>query len=108
MVMTSMPGPAQQRVGVGVAVVGEHHAGLDGDEVVAAVPLLALRVVVGAAGLHHPQLVKPERAGDHFDERLVRLHDLHAGVGVAGMQHERLHGVDDVGIDASPRRGRRR
>src|SRR5882757_2380388 len=46
--------PAQQRVGVGVAVVGEHHAGFDGDEVVAAVPLLALRVVGGATGLDHP------------------------------------------------------
>ena len=33
---------AQQRVGVGVAVVGEHDAGLDRDRVVAAVPLLAL------------------------------------------------------------------
>ena len=31
---------AQQRIGVGVAVVGEHHTRFDGDEVVAAVPLL--------------------------------------------------------------------
>ena len=33
--------PAQQRVGVRVAVVGDHDEGFDGDEVVAAVPLLA-------------------------------------------------------------------
>src|SRR6185369_12309751 len=32
--------PAQQRVRVGVAVIGEHHTRFDGDEVVAAVPLL--------------------------------------------------------------------
>src|SRR6478736_5075346 len=65
--------PTQQRVGVGVAVIGEHHPGFDGDEVVAAVPLLALRVVRGAAGLDDPQLAQSEPGGHHFDERLVRL-----------------------------------
>src|SRR3954468_13013350 len=35
-------GLAQQRVGVGVAVVGEHDPGFHGDQVVAAVPLAAL------------------------------------------------------------------
>src|SRR5215468_3334550 len=34
------PGLAQQGIGAGVAVVGDHHAGCQGDEVVAAVPLL--------------------------------------------------------------------
>src|SRR4051794_35664190 len=34
------PGLTQQGVGVGVAVVSEHHTGLHGDEVVTAVPLL--------------------------------------------------------------------
>src|SRR4051794_10718989 len=47
--------PAQQCVGVGVAVVGEHHSRFDSDEVVAAVPLLAFGVVGGAAGFDHPQ-----------------------------------------------------
>src|SRR5674536_153771 len=34
---------AQQRIGLGVAVVGEDHPGLERDGVVATVPLLALR-----------------------------------------------------------------
>ena len=37
-------GLAQQRVGVGVAVVGDDDAGLERDDVVAVVPLLALRL----------------------------------------------------------------
>src|SRR6478672_454093 len=47
-------GLAEQRIGVRVAVVGEHHTRLDGHQVVAAVPLLPLGVVGGAAGLDHP------------------------------------------------------
>src|SRR4029079_17225426 len=49
------PGPAQQRIGMGVAVVGEDDSRFDGDEVVATVPLLTLVVVLGSARLHHPQ-----------------------------------------------------
>src|SRR5574337_1409743 len=45
------PGLAQQRVGVGVAVVGDDHAGLERDHVVAVVPLFALRLPGVAAGL---------------------------------------------------------
>ena len=55
-------GLAQQRVGDGVAVVGEDDARLDRDGVVAAVPLLALGGVDVAAGLDDPQLGEPERA----------------------------------------------
>ena len=47
---------AQQRVGVGVAVVGEHHARRGADEVGAAVPLGALAHVGVAAGLDDAQL----------------------------------------------------
>ena len=36
------PGLSQKRVGVDVAVVGDDHAGLERDDVVAVVPLLAL------------------------------------------------------------------
>src|SRR3954452_3797026 len=60
-------GAAQQRVGVGVAVVGEHHPRFYGNQVVAAVPLLTFRVVGGATGLHDPYLPKPKAGGHHFD-----------------------------------------
>ena len=84
---------------MGVAVVGEHHPGLDGDEVVAAVPLLAFRVVGGATGLHHLELAQSQPGGHHLDEGLVRLDDLHTDVVVTGVQGEGLHRVDDVRID---------
>ena len=92
-------GLAQQRVGVGVAVVGEDDAGFDGDEVVAAVPLLTLGVVVGAAGLHHPEFRQPQRRRDHLDERLRLVDHVDADVVVAGHQRERRDAVDDLGID---------
>src|SRR5690242_21264490 len=91
--------PAQQGVRVGVAVVCEHHSRFYGNEVVAAVPLLALRVVGGSARLDHPQLAEPERSGHHLDERLVRLDHLDADVVVAWVQREGLQGVDDIGIN---------
>ena len=58
----------QQGVRGGVAVVGEHDARLDGDRVVAAVPLLALGRVGVAAGLDDAQRRQVERAGDDVDE----------------------------------------
>src|SRR5215472_12515424 len=62
------PGLAQQGVGAGVAVVGEHHAGGDGDEVVAAVPLLPLVSVGLAAEVDDPQAREVQRGGNHVDE----------------------------------------
>ena len=41
-----------------------HHAGLQGDDVVAVVPLLALLLVGVSPGLDHLQLVHAEGAGD--------------------------------------------
>ena len=41
---------AQRGVGAGVALVGDDDAGLEGDDVVAVVPLLALGLEVVAAG----------------------------------------------------------
>jgi hypothetical protein len=92
-------GPAQERVGLGVAVVGEHDAGLDGDGVVAAVPLLPLGGVDVAAGLDDAQPVEPEGVRDDVDEGLDLLGDLDAGRTVAGAQGERLDAVDDVRED---------
>src|SRR5262249_60526459 len=50
------PGLAQRGVGTGVALVGDHHAGLERDHVVPVVPLLALGLDVVPAGLDHPHL----------------------------------------------------
>ena len=47
---------AQSLVGVFVLRIGDHDAGLDGDQVVAVVPLLALGLVLVAAGADDAQL----------------------------------------------------
>ena len=65
-------GLAQQRVGVGVAVVGDDDAGLERHDVVAVVPLLALGLVGVAAGLDHAQLVEPQRVADDVEDRPCR------------------------------------
>src|SRR6187402_3865293 len=49
---------------VGVALVGDDHAGLEGDDVVAVVPLLALLLVLVAARLDDGELVDTEGVGD--------------------------------------------
>ena len=67
-VITSTPGLAQQRVGERVAVVGEDHARLERDGVVAAVPLLPLGLVDVAAGVDHLDRRQPELAGHDVDE----------------------------------------
>ena len=55
-------GLAQQCVGERVAVVGEDDAGLEGDGVVAAVPLLPLGLVDVAAGVDDLDRRQAERA----------------------------------------------
>ena len=62
------PGSAQQRVGVDVAVVADDDAGLDGEKIVAVVPLLAFGLVAVAAGGDDPQPVEAQRLLDHFEE----------------------------------------
>ena len=54
-----------------VALVGDDHAGLEGDDVVSVVPLLALLLVGVAAGLDDVQLRDAERVGDRGQEVLV-------------------------------------
>ncbi len=46
---------------VGVALIGDHHAWLDCDGVVRVIPLLALLLVLVAAGLDDRQLLHAER-----------------------------------------------
>ena len=61
-VITSTPASRILRDRVGVALVGDDDAGLERDDVVAVVPLLALLLVVVAPGLDHPQLLaRPAR-----------------------------------------------
>jgi len=57
-------GLAQQGVGVGVAVVTDHHARLHGHHVVAVVPLLALGGKRIAAGFYYAQGLEAEGGGD--------------------------------------------
>ena len=54
--------------GVGVALVGHDHAGLEGDDVVAVVPLLALLLVLVTAGLDDLQPVDADGVGDGTEE----------------------------------------
>ena len=53
---------------VGVALVGDDDTGLEGDDVVAVVPLLALLLVLVTAGFDDGQLVDAERVGDRGEE----------------------------------------
>ena len=71
-------GLAQKRVGVGVAVVGDHDAGLQGDDIVAVVPLLALCLLAVAAGLDDAQLLQAQRLPDDLEDRLLLRADVEA------------------------------
>src|SRR3974377_1583427 len=57
------PRLAQGRVGARVALVGDDHAGLEGDDVVAIVPLLAFGLEAVPARLHHAHLRHTECGG---------------------------------------------
>ena len=91
------PGPAQHGVGIDVAVIGHDHAGLDGDDVVAVVPLLALGLVAVAAGRDDAQMLQAERRLDHFGESAFFLDDLDSLV--AGTKREGADALDHGGID---------
>ena len=73
---------AQQRVGVRVPVVGDDHARLQRDDVVAVVPLLALRLPGIAAGLDDAQRLQAEGAPDDVEEMTGILADLDAALAV--------------------------
>ena len=67
---------------MGVAVVGDDDARLEGDDVVAVVPLLALRLAGVAAGFDDAQLVQPERFLDDVEDVPLSAADLDAAVAV--------------------------
>ena len=100
------PGLAQQRVGVRVAIVGHDHAGLERDDVVAVVPLLALGLPGVAAGLDDAQLLQAERLLDHVEEMSLVGADLDAAVAV-GTRAVAADLVDDLAERGARRRGRR-
>src|SRR5215831_14575470 len=66
-------GLAQRGVGAGVALVGDDHAGLERDHVVAVVPLLALGLEVVPAGLDDPHLGHAQRLGHQLGQRAALL-----------------------------------
>ena len=68
---------------VGVALVGDDDAGLEGDDVVAVVPLLALLLVGVAAGLDDVELGDAEGVGDGAEEVLL-LGDVEVAAGSPG------------------------
>src|SRR5918994_6700753 len=82
------PGFPHLADGVGVALVGHDHAGLEGDDVVAVVPLLAFLLVGIPAGLDHPELGHPHGVGHRGQEALL-LGDVERPVGGAGPQADR-------------------
>src|SRR5262249_22204397 len=88
-------GLAQQGIGTGVAVVGEDHAGCDGDEVVAAVPLLPFVRVSFAAQADDPQTREAQGGGYHVDERVLLDGDLDLRA-VPGPQREGVDAVHDL------------
>ncbi len=67
---------------VGVPLVGDDDARLEGDDVVAVVPLLALLLVGVAAGLDDVELRDAEGVGDGADE-VVLDGDVEVAVGFA-------------------------
>src|SRR5581483_2307031 len=63
------PVPAQLRVGVDVALVGDDDAGRDSEHVVAVVPLLALGLELVAAGGQHADVLATECGSDLLEHR---------------------------------------
>jgi hypothetical protein len=96
MLMTSDAGFVEQGFGGDVAVVGDHNAGFDGDQVVAAVPLWTLDVVHVAAVVDGSQLAQAEGGPNDLQEGLSLLSDLEPWRGVARPQGVRVDAVHNV------------
>src|SRR6185312_12552375 len=70
-----------------VALVGDHRARPQRDDVVPVVPLIALGLELVSPGRDDPQLFEPERSLDLVDERTLRELGGHAAVSVRLVQH---------------------
>src|SRR5215475_2102876 len=88
------PRLAQKRVGVGVAVIADDHAGLDGDDIVAVVPLLALRLPGIAAGPDDSEMLQAERLLDDLEHAPLVLADRHPVLVIARIPAVALDLVD--------------
>src|SRR3954453_14855810 len=78
--------PAEERVGGDVALIADDDPGLEGQEVAAVVPLLALRCALVLVGPEYPGPVDAERLCDRGEEVSVRddLQPVLIGVGQHG------------------------
>jgi hypothetical protein len=87
---------AQPRVRVHVALVGDHDARLEADDVVAVVPLLARHLRGVAAGRDDAHTVDAERVLERLDDVAVeRLDDRERVRSIAGPQRPDLHALVD-------------
>src|SRR6185437_7555470 len=89
-------GLAQKRVGIGIAVVGHDHTGLESDDVVAVVPLLPLGLPAVAAGPDHPQLLEAEGLLHDIEHASLVLADLHAALVIGRVPAVALDLVDHL------------
>ena len=85
-VRTSMPAFDELQVRRLVPLVRDDHAGREGDDVVAVVPLRALRLELVAGGRHDLQLLEPERVLDLLEERALRQLGVDAAVAVGRVE----------------------
>ncbi len=91
-------GLAQRGVGAGVALVGDDDAGLEGNDVVAVVPLLALGFELVAAGRDDPHLADAEGLGHGLDQRARRTSSTTRSSAVsAGPDRPGAGPADDLG-----------
>ena len=94
------PRSAQQGIGIDVAVVSDDDARLEGDHVVAVVPLLALGLIRVPAGGNDPQAIEPESILHYCEKAIGFGGDLDSGVILAWPQRERPYSVDDRWLDS--------
>src|SRR5690606_8443510 len=64
---------AQQRIGIGVAIIGKDHAGRGADEIGSAVPLGALAHVIIATGFDDAHLLQSQRVAHRINEAALVL-----------------------------------
>src|SRR4051794_16482469 len=90
-------GLAHFRDRVRVPLIGNHHPGLECDDVVAVVPLLALLLVLVPPGLHHMQLRHAHGIGYRAHERLL-LGDVEPLPVAARSEADRAYLVDHTWV----------
>src|SRR5450830_1271238 len=87
---------SQKRVAIDVAVVGDHYAGRQRQEIVAVIPLLALRFVTVSAGVDNTQAGYAQSLGYHIDKQCVFGPHIDRSFLFSWTQAEAPDGVDDI------------